>query len=544
MPRIANILFGGMRPKVSAELLDPAQAQLAINCKLYSGALEPWLAPGNVAGVTLSGAPAIQTIYRYGNTLKSKTQYWFQFTGDVDVVKGAIAGDTEEKTYWTDGTYPKKTKSNLATTGTPYPSNSLRMGIPTPSVAPSVAVTGTATDATATALTSTYVVTYVSSWGEESAPSPASGLATWRPGQNVIIGSLPAVPSGAYSITKIRLYRSNTGSSRTAFQFLMEATIGANGYTQVDNQSDATQLGEVLTTWDYLPPRDNMIGLADCGNGILAGFSGSTVCFSVPFVPYAWPASYELALTAPVVAVCAFGQSLFVGTTLGAEVITVIDPAAASSETIRDAQACVSKRSVIRFMGGVVYAGPDGLAYVGPGGYRNLTEAIITRAEWQAYKPETMMSAVLDGRLYVFYDDGVTKASLIFTFGEDASFVRCDQHATAAYTDPVNDTLFVVQSNTLREWNTSSALSYTWRSKEHRFDQSVSMARAMVKADAYPVTFKLYADGTLIHTQTVTSGTPFPLPAQRAVKVSFQLEGTAKVNSVTVATSAKELANG
>ena len=545
-----------MMPKADPENLPDKLAQLAQNLKHTSGALESWRLPSAVSGVTMPGSAAIKTIYRYGKDFASKVNYWFQFAGDVNIVKGPVNIDTEERTYWTDGTYPKKTKSNIAglTAGTAITPASLRMGVPPPGWAgptgtntftPVATVTGTATDGTSTPLTSTYVVTYGTTWGEESMPGNASNIVTWRAGQTVTV-TLPGAFAGAYDIDKVKLYRSNTGTSRTTYQKCAERPVATTSHADA---LVATALGEVCPTWDWAPPSDGMIGLTDMGNGILAGFEKNTIYFCEPNYPYSWPVKYEMNTMAPIVGMKVFGQTLVVGTTDGITLITGIDPSQMSQDSPKGAQSCVSKRSMVEMIvgqySGVVYAGPDGLMFAGPSGPVNLTASVLSLDEWKAYAPASIDGYSIDGRYYAFYDTGSVQACLIFSFGEDAGFVKCDQYTTAGYSEERTDALFIVgrvsTTNTLKEWNTGSAMTATWRSKEFRFHAGVCMARAKVMAAAYPVTFTLYQDGVAATPYSVLNGLPFPLPPGRSYSLSFQIDTTAKVTSVRLATSMREL---
>jgi hypothetical protein len=63
-----------------------------------------------------------------------------------------------------------------------------------------------------------------------------------------------------------------------------------------------------------------------------------------------------------------------------------------------------------------------------------------------------------------------------------------------------------------------------------------------VEAETYPVTFKVYVDDVLGHTQTVTSRSPFRLPVLNGRDWEFQLEGTSEVFAVNIAQSMQELA--
>ena len=533
---IGNRTFTGLLPKLSPDLLPDNAAQVATNVKFSSGALDAW--KGLTTILTLSSIQPVLTVYRYGQTSTSETQFWFEFTTDVNVVRGPVVTDTEERTYWTDGTYPKKTRSNIATTAAPYPSNSYRMGIPAPATAPTATVTGTPTNGADPSTTSVYVATYVTAWDEESAPGPASNLVTWQPGQAVSV-TIPAALAGAYNVNRVRLYRSNTGTSRTSFQYVTEVAIGTPTYS---DSKTGSQLGEAASTFDWDPPPDTMIGLTDMGNGILAGFTGNTLCFSEPGVPYAWPVKYQLAFDAPIVGIGAFAQSLFVGTTRGAHIVTGVDPANMTSEQLNKAQSCSSKRSVLEMMGGVVWAAPDGLFHVSASGTVNLTENLISRDQWQAYVPSSMSCYEIDGRCYVTYNTGSVTGTLIFGFGADPTMATSDVYFTAAYQEKQRDSLYVVQSNVLKKWDSGTALSAQWRSKEHWFPSSMCFSCARVEAESYPVTFKLFADGAQLGSDiTVSNKYPFRLPAGRAYKISYQVNYTGRVNAVLLATSMPEL---
>ena len=66
---------------------------------------------------------------------------------------------------------------------------------------------------------------------------------------------------------------------------------------------------------------------------------------------------------------------------------------------------------------------------------------------------------------------------------------------------------------------------------------------AKVSADSYSsLTFKLFADGSLKHTQTVTNANIFRLPGgYQAKSFEIQLEGTDTINEVCVYESPQEI---
>ena len=65
---------------------------------------------------------------------------------------------------------------------------------------------------------------------------------------------------------------------------------------------------------------------------------------------------------------------------------------------------------------------------------------------------------------------------------------------------------------------------------------------AQLEAEAYPMTLKIYADNTLVHTQTVQNRDPFRLPSKVGRDWELQIEGAKEVFSLAIANSMSELA--
>lgn len=122
-------------PRFAPELLNPEFAEDAINCKLERGELSAY--EGATAVLTVSSS--VQTIYLWADA------FWFRWNTDVNAVKGPIAQDTSERTYFTGDGAPKMTYSPIATSGgSAYPINSYTLGIPAPLTAPTTAASNPA----------------------------------------------------------------------------------------------------------------------------------------------------------------------------------------------------------------------------------------------------------------------------------------------------------------------------------------------------------------------------------------------------------------
>ena len=130
--------------------------------------------------------------------------------------------------------------------------------------------------------------------------------------------------------------------------------------------------------------------------------------------------------------------------------------------------------------------------------------------------------------------------------GQGPVFTTSDMNAatpiTAGFSDNSTDTLYFAQGGNIVRYNTGSALTATWKSKRYRLSAPVSMAAASVDAEAYPLTFKVYADGQLKETKTVANPSPFRLSGgYRADEWEVQVESSNEVTRIRMASSMDEL---
>lgn len=525
--------FFGVAPKVSPRKLGPGMAQLAINLDLTSFTLKPYLDYGTVVAGLADASPS--TIYRFGQDLVSDTLYWFHWTDDVDVVKGAISGDQTERTYFThpvDG--PRVTNNTLALTGGAgdYPWNSHKLGVPEPILTPSAAVlvAGSGDDEDRV-----YVFTYVTAFGEEGPPSPPSTALTVKTtGSTTRLSNLgTTAPVGYDNVTAKRIYRTVSGNLSTNFQLVDEIPIAQDIYDDLIS-NEAVANNELIQTLTYLPPPDSAFGIIQMANGITVLFDGYDVLPSEAYLPYAYPAQYRDAVDFPVVGAAAIGSSAAILTTGNPYLLTGSDPSAMSLNKLDSTQSCASKRSIASVDGGVIYASPDGLMLVTASGeVRNLTEKLFDHKTWQAMLPTTMHGYWHDGKYVGFY--GGT-GGFIFdpSKGLEASFVMLDFYASAGYTDLLQDALYLkVGTNIVRWQSAGTDMAAKWKSGIAELPKPWNPACAKVRATQYPVTFKLHVDGVLKHTQTVANADPFWLPGGYLGEL-LQVEMDVTAGEVTV----------
>lgn len=243
--------------------------------------------------------------------------------------------------------------------------------------------------------TRAYIYTYVTEWGEESAPSPASDLATLDQSDSVEVTiDAPTVAAPYGALTHWRLYRSSTTNTGAAYQFVAEVAIGTLSFTDDKAQEE---LQEVCPSQTWTEPRAELRGLTGGPNGIMLGFVGRTICACEPYQPYAWPREYEIPVEFDIVAIGVFGQTFVVLTTGNPYYVSGADSASLTAQKIESPQACVSKRAAKSAEGGVIYPSPDGICIAGPNGVDLTTLGAYSREDWLALGLENSFAAFSEG---------------------------------------------------------------------------------------------------------------------------------------------------
>lgn len=241
--------FGGMKPRIQPRLLAAGQAQEATNCKVVEGQLVP------------IRAPRLRHVFQSSGTIKSifplfsgATAYWLGFTGEVDISLGPIAQDTTQQTYYTGAGEPRVTNFDLATDGgTQYPVQWFVLGVTPPTTAPSV------TPGSGSGVSRSYRYTFVNAWGEESAPSPASAVATGGTGSAWALAGMQTTVANSFSVTAATW----TGGTATV---TVSSTFG-------------TRVGEYITVASMQPSTWNAT------NAVITAITSTTISYALTTSP-------------------------------------------------------------------------------------------------------------------------------------------------------------------------------------------------------------------------------------------------------------------
>ena len=499
--------FSGTAPGVAPRLLAEKFGQVAENVDFESGRL---VATTEDSDTYTLQSGSRRSIYYYRDTS------WLEWSQDgVSVVPGPIPGDTTDRLYFTGQDYPRMgTVSTLVSGSSGYPANSYRLGVPAPGNAPGVTIAGTADD-TLTPNDVSYVYTFVTAFGEEGPPSSPSSIIQLDDTQTTTL-SLPQSdqPSGNYNFgsgSLKRVYRSNTGSTNTQFQFAGEVPFTATTFNDIQ---DADTLGEVLPSATWIgPPDDNaslypdgpLKGLISLAQGTMAGFTGKRFCLSEPFLPHAWPIGYRITTEEDIVAIASTANGVAALTDGQPYFITGTEPSSMTAVRIDLAQACVNINSVVDMGDYVLYAGPDGLCGVESASGSVVTKGLISVKQWNAdFHPTTIRAFRHEGTYVAFHSTG----GWVYDPRTDESALSTltiSAEVRGGYMNPKDGELYIIVGNKIKKYRGGSASkTATFKSKKYVTPAPVSMGWVSVHANEYPATVKVYGDGTLLAHYTLT----------------------------------------
>jgi len=445
--------FSGELPRISPNLLPNGAAQSARNVRLDDGALTPLRAPAQ--DFVFPGYGAImggyQTIYKNGSD-------WLGWAGNVYAAPGPVATD---RLYVMGNGVPQ-----MIVSGTTYD-----LAVPFPSGALTAATSG---GGTGDIITRVYVYTYVTDFGEESEPCPASNLIDWQSGMTVTLSGFAAAPAGR-NITKQRIYRTQTGNSGTDLYFIDESAASAANYTDAIPETD---FAEVLPSRAYNAPPDTLTGLVAMPNGMMAAFDSANprnLYFCQPFLPHAWPEQYVLTTDFDIVALGAIGSSLIILTAGSPYLAQGTDPSTMQMVKILSNLSCINARGVANLGQAIAYPSPEGLAVAGASGSAALaTGSLFNRQEWQAFDPSTICAGQLSGMYVASYStvdtdsNAITEFLVIHTEQQSPFLARADATAQAFFFDkPTGNLYYLMDTGAVVQFDPTSGVPVNlyWKSR-------------------------------------------------------------------------------
>ena len=258
-----------------------------------------------------------------------------------------------------------------------------------------------------------YVVTFVSYFGEESAPSLPSIDISIEDGTAVGI-SLNYNPPLEYDIKSMRIYRRETGFRTGAEKeqemvtnwFLVGEVSGTNAF--ITDTVTIAEVGYGLTTQEVREPPKNMRNITNIEEtAILAGSVANKLYFSQNLQSYNFPLSQEMTLDDSIVAMQSVGNTLYVAT--DGYPYQVVGDAGCDSRECRQVNkydipmpmiACHTGKGSTKTPFGMVYVSADGLVLLSGNTQRVITSDVFSADDWRRLAPHTMRLAFHKGAIY------------------------------------------------------------------------------------------------------------------------------------------------
>lgn len=550
-------VFGGVAPRFNERTLPAPYAQTAHNCKMDRGQLRAFAGSAPVAATTTIQANT-QTLFRYK---PQDTEHYLQWPSKVSAVENALPNDQYRRVYWTgdlDGPRMADSATILGATST-YPSNSFMLGIPYPDVVPVIARTPTADsptqeeidNGTANPISRSYTYTYVSDFGEESAPfANADGtpldVITVYEGDHVTVSNLGTGPSGNYAMSngKKRVYQLDLNG-----QWRLAATIPlAQDSVVIDHMAvnGAVMLSDIRI--GDVPP-DTMQGLVMSNFGFLVGFDGSDLCCSSTYLCHNWPLAYRYPIRTKILGLVPATQGVIVVTEGGLYVAMGSDPANITVVSVDETAGCVSADSIVDMGGYVLYCSQNGVMMGTQSEARLVTEPVFLPNDWPEYKPESMV-AVRHLNRYIFYNDFY--GFVLNPHGESDLLTTFDLKFQAPHTS-IKDHHLMYHNGDGKLYkfdaDKGNPYPYVWQSTQMIQQGGINGTCLKLDADNFDdISLSVYMDDVQVFSGVrwdVQPGRPIAYgrlpPYREALDVKVVLQGTSPINSLVIADSFAEM---
>lgn len=503
--------FQGIAPRYAPNL-KPGWAVEALNCDLTSGKIVP-----------MNGPLLEQADANSYNSLYYHKSVW-QLGNDRYFTSWKI-NDYDILFYLDAGTLKKTINGVTANVG------QTRLAKPTTALNGIGLLTGTFS----------YVLTTTRSVGgfeDESGPSAVSTplVAT----NNKILVTRPAITDT--NVTYWNIYRLDNSSAE--YQFVAQVAAATATY---DDNTITADLDTALTTW-YTSEQNNQImwdkpltaleGLIyEPYAGMLFAWIGSTLYWSEPGYPDAWPGFYSMNFPSTIMNVIPFAGTLGVLTEKGPFRVDGSHPELLQPSTTLSNEPCLST-SIGKSGNGILFISDSGIALFNLFTVKVLTDQNFTE-KWFLANVTLPTALVIenDGKVYLFHSTGTIRGDFRVN---PPIWDELDIIATAVHKRPDDGNLYYVDATGIQrlEGDAANPLTWTWRSGDFLADTPKEKEFVNVECiGSGTITMNLYVDGALTSTKALS----FSMDRDRMLAfpegtsgraAQIELTGTGSVNEV------------
>ena len=394
-----------------------------------------------------------------------------------------------------------------------------------------------------------YAYAYVNIYGEQGPPSPAASLIIDSQADVDMQLALDAAVAGYAPIKEIRVFR--TPDSGAVDEYFLVSSIPVlgtpAGAVAFRDNLDASSLNEQLAYRNSYPPDPALRGLLSLPNGSLMAWKGNQLHFSDAYRAWSWPPGYVKPLgNVQIIGAYPIGTGALVITTGSPFLVSGITPDGMTASHVTGAnQAGVSKWAIAEVGEYLIYASHDGLvAVAGTQSSMTISARYFTRETWReryAAGLDSMRFSVWDGRLIVFSGSNQFTPFMLDVDEAGGEMTELpDLQACCAIVSQLSDQCYFANGTTLYQFAGGDAATARWRSGDRILPPS-NFGAASVRCTGTWI-IKLYGDGALLHTETVTGAAHFrPHCPDRYERWAVACEGIGTLLELKIGRNFREL---
>lgn len=283
----------------------------------------------------------------------------------------------------------------------------------------------------------------------ESGPSTPVQIGIWSPGVEVFQPVSPPTGAVAWNIYRISLGYDPTVS----LQLVARVDIGVSSYS--DSKQNA-ELGSAITTSytnaqgveiAYQPPSVAFDGMAGPHQGMMFGWKGSTLYWSAPGEPDAWPEFYTAEAFGVVKNCVSIGTELLVFTSKGVQRGVGTDGDSFFLAQFLSGEGCVGHHLVDYSDDGVFYMSNRGIVSVTAAGMTNITKDVLGPDYFDSIDLSSAHLRVFLGAVILFHSGGAVRFDI-----PQNSFTTHSGVFSASFSDKENSRLVLRSGTDLVEY--------------------------------------------------------------------------------------------
>lgn len=426
---------------------------------------------------------------------------------------------------------------------------------------------------------------YLVAYGDECNHGAPSLMCDMRPcasKDDCFTVGLPQPPELYCNVTKIYIFRLvTTWDSQGEGGFLTEATlqsdssqflsqgfldqqntdtacylvgcvdIGTTSFSDCGGVSEA-QMCQSLLTDDWETPDCGWLvdGVTDRGAAVAGQLGSDKIHFSEYNTFFAWPCKYEITLENDYIRACVCGDTVFVFTEGGVEIITerqdTLETFCRDKQIVKRALPLCNSKALVCLDNAVVFASAEGLYRIDLNGQvENLTPNMAPD-NWAQMDPCTMRLGMCGNRLMITSDrfSGVYDIDLFRDNSRATNTLTTISHCPSCWVADDCGNCYMVASDGIYEWDKGDEFEeFRWRSGSRRYPNRSQVSALQVQhagtSPKYctPCTtyIGVYADRCLVFERFVNSSESVRMPRCCGHEFAVEVRGKQSICGVSIA---------